>query len=376
MNSGESNISLVEAICVCDREQARLDAAIVDHVYALYHEQKGRTGECPHTSVTEELRLARNVSRGQSIDTVKTAIFLRERMPGLVRCMRAGLVGLVHASKVRKAFGSLPGDLVDLVDTRIVERLRGKGRPRDWTGYLRRLADGLEPEAKAIRIAAARTARRVSFRDRANGTGNLSARLPSEDLAACETRVEAITRSLRRAGDPRTLDQLRADVVTDLLTGHDRHTGVQAVVNVHVPLGVALEISDEHCRVNGYGEIPAHTAQAMLADPRNAVRKILTDPDTGVIRGLGRHCYRPSARQRDYVRLRDQRCRAHGCCRPITEIDHIQEHASNDNTSPDNLQGLCRLDHRMKSVPGWHHALNHRTGELEITTPSGHTYRN
>ncbi|WP_082468881.1 DUF222 domain-containing protein [Sciscionella sediminilitoris] len=376
MSTGVDEDSLIEAICVCDRERARLDAMTVDRVYALWCRQKQRFGDLfTVESVIEELRLARNVPRGWSIDTVETTIFLSEHMPGVLECMHAGQVDLFHASKIREVFESFPEELITTADTRITERLQDKGRPRDWVRYLRRLADRLDPAAKEVRIAAARAARYVSFQDDEDGTGTLFARLPSEDLAACETRIDAIARSLRHQGDPRTLDQLRADTITDLITGRNQHTGVRVVVNVQVPLGVALDMSEEYCRVTGYGEIPAHTARAMLTDPRNTVRKILTDPDTGVIRGLGRRRYRPSTRQRDYIRLRDHHCRVPGCCRPIQEIDHAQAWADNGHTNTADLQGLRKLDHKLKSAPGWHYRLDHHTSELEITTPTGRTYR-
>ncbi|WP_231644688.1 HNH endonuclease signature motif containing protein [Sciscionella sediminilitoris] len=375
MNTGDDDGELLDRLCAYDRMQATLDAAVLDRTYALWRAQCRYVDDHPLDSVIEEMRLVRNIPRGRAIDTVETAIFLHEHMPGALTCMREGLWNLFHASKARKILEGLPEEALAAADSRITERLHDKGRPREWVRYVRRLADGLAPEAKAARIAAARASRYVSFQEDEDGTGSMFARLPTEDLAACQTRVDKIARSLRGRGDSRTLDQLRADVVTDLLTGREQHSGVRVLLNVHVPLGVALEMSDEYCRINGYGEIPAHTAQAMLADPRNAVRKVLTDPDTGVIRGLGRRRYRPSKRQREYVRLRDQRCRVPGCRRPIAEIDHVRSWAHNGTTDPHNLQGLCRLDHKLKSVPGWHHTLDHRTGELEVTTPSGHTYR-
>ncbi|WP_156365230.1 hypothetical protein [Sciscionella sediminilitoris] len=58
MSTGVDEDSLIEAICVCDRERARLDAVTVDRVYALWCRQKQRFEDLFTVgSVIEELRL-------------------------------------------------------------------------------------------------------------------------------------------------------------------------------------------------------------------------------------------------------------------------------------------------------------------------------
>ncbi|WP_051897795.1 HNH endonuclease [Sciscionella sediminilitoris] len=163
---------------------------------------------------------------------------------------------------------------------------------------------------------------------------------------------------------------------TDLLLGRgEKHPSVCTVVNVHVPLGTALHLSEDNATIDGMGELPAYIAHRLLTDPNNVVRKVLTDPDTGVVQGLGRKRYRPSRRQRDFVHARDRHCRTPGCGRAIVEMDHVKQwHRDQGTTDPANLQGLCRLDHRLKRIPEWKHQLDPATARLTITTPTGRAY--
>lgn len=209
------------------------------------------------------------------------------------------------------------------------------------------------------------------MRPRPERAGMLLAQLPNEILAVCAGRLETTARSFRAKGDPRNLEQLRADVRTALLLNDGAETDrkssaessgqvgrvgrirpAQAVVNIHVRLGTVLRLDDHDATIDGYGPVPAEAARELLADPNNVVRQVLTGPDTGTVVGIGRRRYRPSARQRDYVHARDQHCRTPGCARPIAEIDHVKPWHHHGRTDPANLQGLCRTDHTLKALPG------------------------
>ena len=78
----------------------------------------------------------------------------------------------------------------------------------------------VEPEDAAIRLPKAIAARRVCHPRRLpDGMAGLWAVLPALDAARIDGTLEATARAARAAGDPRTLDQLRADALTDLATG-------------------------------------------------------------------------------------------------------------------------------------------------------------
>src|SRR5215475_12505601 len=91
---------------------------------------------------------------------------------------------------------------------------------------LLRLVLAADPEAGGRRVEATVADRDVWLGPNGDGgTATISAfNLPASRAAAAFERVDAIARSLRTGGDTRTLSQLRADTVLDLLDG----TGTQA----------------------------------------------------------------------------------------------------------------------------------------------------
>jgi len=77
-----------------------------------------------------------------------------------------------------------------------------------------------DPEDAALRLPRAIASRHVCHPRRLpDGMAGLWAVLPAADAARVDATLEATARTARAVGDPRTLDQLRADTLTDLATG-------------------------------------------------------------------------------------------------------------------------------------------------------------
>ncbi|WP_149814457.1 HNH endonuclease signature motif containing protein [Serinicoccus marinus] len=132
--------------------------------------------------------------------------------------------------------GSLPAERAGLVveglfgddpETAVSERLDADGavRERPWhaADYAAALerearrADGEDVVAERERRRAAYRARRASVQVDDDGTATLSVTSSVVSIVAAHTRIERAARLLRKQGDPRTLDQLRADVAASLL---------------------------------------------------------------------------------------------------------------------------------------------------------------
>lgn len=374
----------VDEVLALGREMIALQSLRLASVYRLVCAARETVGE-QHSerSVCEELRLAQRIDRGECVTVVELAVALHERYPELLACLNEGLLDQYRTQQACEVLRSLSREQAGTAVERIAARLRDTGRPYDWRSYVRRVADTVAPDAKQQRMTQRRSDRWACFDSGPDGAGMLLAQLPNEVLAEAGTRVEATARSLRAHGDERNLEQLRADMLTRLLLGdHGGESGgadarvspARLVINVYVPLGAVLRLDDTDATIDGYGPIPAETARELLQDPNNVVRKVLTDPDTGTVTGLGRRRYRPGNRQRQFVGARDRHCRTPGCTKPIAEIDHIHEWQHGGTTDPTNLQGLCRLNHALKTLPGWNHQPGRRNGQLAVTTPTGRTY--
>ncbi|OLT38570.1 hypothetical protein BJF85_09425 [Saccharomonospora sp. CUA-673] len=241
------------------------------------------------------------------------------------------------------------------------------------------MAHSVDPEGQTARARVARRGRKLELIHGENAMSRLTAHVPVEVASAAYARVDGMAQALRRAGSSRSMDQLRADVTTDLLLGRD--PGVTApetaaTVSLHMPASTALGITDSGCTLDGYGTIPAPIAREIMTNPASTWRKVLCDPTTGQPTALGRTRRRPSTTIRDLVRIRDRECVVPWCHRPAThtDFDHEQPWNHGGTTSTDNGTSRCRHHHRLKHHPRWTHSHNPTRGTTTITTPHGTTY--
>lgn len=295
-----------------------------------------------------------------------------------------------------------------------------------------------DPAEAVARRERARSGRRV---DRPvvlpNGMAGLWAVLPAPDAVRVHGILDAAARAARAAGDPRTLDQLRADGLTDLFLhdtcparaagapgapdtavraddaapaddppGPDGAPGTggppapgsagcsdgprpcgcparprpTALVRVTVALSTLLGLDERPADLAGYGALDAVAARALALG--GVWQRVVTDDLSGTVLDLGRTRYRPTAALAEHVRVRDRTCVRPGCDVPAEscDLDHTEpfhpRRGSGDRggtTSAGNLDPLCRRDHRYKTE-GVLRLRQRRPGEFDWLTPTGHHY--
>uniref|UniRef100_UPI0033653F96 HNH endonuclease signature motif containing protein n=1 Tax=Intrasporangium sp. TaxID=1925024 RepID=UPI0033653F96 len=236
-----------------------------------------------------------------------------------------------------------------------------------------------------------------------DGTGTITITSSAERTVAILERVESLARALRAAGDPRTLDQLRSDLATDGLLGHDygpcpEHaadptgepaeaasagaglltpcrpvaleplpgrdgqpgpcpcapTAPPANVWIVVPFEVATGASDAACEIPGHGWVTADHARAIITTPGSAWRWLAVDALTGQALHLATDRYRPTPAMIEQVRALDGHCRGPGCQVPAhrCDLDHHLPHPDGP-TSTGNLGPLHRGHHNLKTARSW-----------------------
>lgn len=182
------------------------------------------------------------------------------------------------------------------------------------------------------------------------------------------------------AGVRRTMDQLRADLLADLiLTGAPSVApegnpldAITAEVFVTVPVLTLAGASDTPAVLDGRQPIDTATA-TRLVGAASGWNRVLTDPVTGTVLETDR--YRPSAQLRRLLRATDQRCRFPACMMPAhrCDIDHLHDAAHGGATHHGNLATECRRHHVLKHHSAW----RVRPGPdrtLLWTSPTGRTY--
>lgn len=251
---------------------------------------------------------------------------------------------------------------------------------------LRKLVAEHEAETLAERHAEALDRRRVAIEYVDDAMAWLHLHIPAVEAQAVFDRATSIAKVLAaEEGEVRTLDQLRADVMCDLLIEGDtmshpeRARGIRASVAVTVP---ALSLLGDTAGagvigpavVEGIGPIPLDRARELCGGADGWMR-VLTHPETGMVLSVGRDQYRPPPALRRLVRWRADRCMAPGCGIPASrcEIDHSIAWEHGGTTSLWNTAPLCRGHHIVKHHGGWT-LRQFENGTIEWTSPTGRRY--
>ncbi|QWT23386.1 HNH endonuclease [Subtercola sp. PAMC28395] len=251
-----------------------------------------------------------------------------------------------------------------------------------------------QPRTDSQRHTDAVTGRRTYLEPGSDGMAYLTLYTAAVEAVAIHNRATDMARSAKHAGDPRTLTQLKVDVLTDLMLNSDTHTprvapGIRARVNVTVP-ALTLLGRDHHgnpdpdqssgpANLEGFGPIDRHTALTITRHAHSFTR-ILTDPATGAVLSYGRQRYKPPTDLDELIRLTHTECTFPTPCEPstTTDLDHTIAWGDGGETAYDNLSPLCTSHHKVKHHTEWTILqtpnTNGRPPTITWTSPAGYEY--
>lgn len=358
---------------------------------------------------------------------------LRNRFPATLHALCDGLISARHAAIIRDRGERIAHDDDRAAYEHTLVPIARETTPGRLDRAARREAERYLREPLADRHRRARDARRVWITEDEDAMCILSARLPLLLGTDIHDRLTRYAKLLRHPADPRRLDHLRADVLSELLltgvepdadarhgidstrstiaTGSDagpggacpngagpngathddeappgEHTatrgsglsglsGIHAIrgrVAVTVPALTLLGRTDDPALLGGRSPIPIEQAATLLADAPTFTR-ILTHPMTGIPVGSDRHD--PGAALREHLRTRDAHCRFPGCLTAALhcDLDHTHDWQHGGATAHDNLAHLCRAHHVLKHRSEWQ-ATHRPGGVIEWTSPHGRRY--
>ena len=181
--------------------------------------------------------------------------------------------------------------------------------------------------------------------------------------------------------DSRTIDQLRADILCDLLlagtpaavaNAGTAMAGIVGRVQVVVPVLTLPGVSDEPTELAGYGAIDPATARA-LAGAAPGWDRVFLHPVKRCVLAVDR--YRPGPEIERQLVARDRHCRFPGCRMPVRlcDVDHTVDAALGGETSIRNLAHLCRRHHMLKHATDWS-VKQLEGGVLEWRSPGGRVF--
>lgn len=398
--------ALIAAVAEVEQEinrlearRARLLASLVDDVRA----QQARSGpapsdDLPMRSMAAEVAAVSGVGQRAVMARMNEAWTLRESFPATLAAFERGDLSRRHASVIAEEGLRLDDDAVRAAyEEKAIPAARSGTAPAAREAC-RRFAEALHPVSLIERHREARQQRMVHVRPLDDGMAELCLVAAAPAVRGAYDRLTGMAKTLKRAGgsaassasdaeprdgvDPRTLDQLRSDIATDLLltgsaqahavhddTGANMLDAVRGVVQVTIPVRSITERGDDAAFLAGYGPIDPDTARRLAASAPGWER-LFRDPDTGALRAVDH--YLPTAAQRRFLHARDEHCRFPGCRIPARrcDIDHTVAFAEGGRTTLGNLGALCRGHHVLKHHSPWR-VRQRADGELEWITPTG-----
>jgi hypothetical protein len=348
-------------------------ASVADHMETTeFPDDPDLSWDAACTEVRAALRLTRRAA-----DThLDTAVALRQRLPRVLQTLRDGEIDTPRARVLLHGTDHLDEPTARQVIDRIIDEAPGltTGQLRD---RLRRLCVDTEPDTAQQRYEQAVDQRRVVVEASPDGTAHLIGMdLPPDRVMEITRRIDRLAKTINSAAEHRTIDQIRADVMMDLLAGKHRNTK-GGVVDIHVDLTTLTQLSESPGDLAGYGPVVADIARQVTDAQVDAEwRFTITDPTTGLPVHDGTTRRRPTTAQRRSVEARHRTCVFPGCRMPARQcdLDHRTPWSTRPVTITTDLVPGCRHDHiTNRHRVGWTHQPL-PGGDHLWTSPLGHRY--
>jgi hypothetical protein len=372
---------LLADIADAERVVARLQAA---QLRAIAELDKHRAGGDLAEFVADEVSLALRISPAAARDRLELARTLTRRLRATFAALEQGRIDLYKARAIVEATARLvdPAVVAD-VEARVLPRA-GEQTGTQLKAALRRAVAQADPDGTERRHKRAVADRRVELFPLDDGVADLWLRsLPADDAVAIYRMLDGLARAAQAEdGETRTLDQLRADALSEIAVGvldgagwagrtlrprRRAHPHLQVVVSADTLLG----LTDQPGHLTDYGPIPASLARQIAEDA--TWQRLLSDPVSGTLVECATTSYAPGVVLDRHVTTRDQTCRFPTCTHPADncDLDHTVPYPDGA-TAADNLGPLCRHHHRAKQA-GFR-LKQPEPGHFEWTSPTGQVY--
>ena len=304
----------------------------------------------------EEVGSALAYTRRKADYELSIALGLRLRLPAAQRALESGAIDARKAALLNTETNHLDVILAREVVDKILEVAPGL-----TTGQLKaritRMCMELDPDNARERMEYSLLQRKLVAEPNSEGTAALIlSECSPDDVYAARDHVNKIARHLKAGNEPRTVDQLRADVALALLTGQMPGEGVRSgSVSVHIDLTTLARLDEKPGDLDGCGPIVAELARKVAREQvKGEWNAIVTDPETGEPLHVVALRRRPSAKQLRKIRALHPTCTFLGCRMPAIycDIDHILDYANGGRTVVCNHAPLCRRHHMAKHKRG------------------------
>lgn len=250
--------------------------------------------------------------------------------------------------------------------------------PKQISETVKRFTLAFASDEQCLKMKREDSKRYVRF-SRGKNSIHISGSLPVVSGTALQMHLRQESFRLKQHGDPRTRDQIKADLLcTYLLAGRPEKLPLQLHVGL-IMTDKTLFIGDrEPAYMEGYGYVPSQYVRELIAG--NAIKneltfaqmdagkcqehldrletlvdmtRLYTAPADGELITMDSKARAFPDKLRRFVKIRDRHCRTPFCDGEITEIDHVLQHHLGGPTDSDNAAGRCSNCNKAKETPGW-----------------------
>ncbi|HEX6875599.1 MAG TPA: DUF222 domain-containing protein [Nocardioidaceae bacterium] len=422
---------LLRAVEAAQRRANEADGLRLAGVVAFYERRAGdheaRRAADPHFTMTPLSETAVEVApllgatEGRVRQEVRSARYLIAHFPRVWGLVLSGQLDMFRARLISDAAETQLSDAEALekfseaISSWLLRHLDALRKAREGTDEpgagpplvmktCRQIGNRVNYLIKKLRSGDAEERHRRGFERRGvhtsstgDGLGELSLSHDAVSLKAVDYRLLLMAKAMRREGDPRTLEQLRADLAVDLLLGRltlgastgefeDPDTSptgdpldsvtqwptqrwARPVINVTVPIQTLMGLSDSPGVLSGGEPVPAGLVRRLAQDPDSTWYRMLTDPARECVE-LSTKSYKPTGPIWRQVVGSANTCFGPVCTMPATEceLDH-RTSWPRGATSTDNLGPGCNGHHKAKHAPGF--GLSRSTDGVIFRTGSG-----
>ncbi|MGM7698023.1 DUF222 domain-containing protein [Microbacterium sp. A84] len=307
-------------------------------------------------SMFAEFAAAGHVSPSTMEQQFCMAVALSSDFRGTLQALREGRISRRHAEVIVQAAPQSESDAADGGAT-LIAAYEHDVLPYACTTTAARTRVHALAVAAALRPVSMEEAHREAFEEREVTTRPTADGLAQLILTTSELFINAImdraSAAARAMDDTRTMNQRRADFITDLLLTADPTATIgtimealRPVVQVTVAANTLAGRDDKMAQLDGVGPIHPDLARD-LAGQASSFTRLFLDP-AGMVTGVD--TYVPSSRMKKYLRARDQHCRFPGCRAKTArcQIDHNEDWALGGKTELGNLADFCTSHHPLK----------------------------
>lgn len=275
---------------------------------------------------SEEIGSALSLTRRAANSELGLALSLQSRIPAVARALREGHIDVRRARVFDRETIVLEPDMASDVCDRLLasasELTTGQLRAR-----LARFVIEVDPEGSEKRTENAVEERRMLFEPTPEGVADLHAYgIPVDEAARAGRHVNGLAYGLKRSGDDRSIDQLRVDVMVDLLQGKHLscgNTGKGHGGGVHITatLDSLARLSETPGELAGYGPVYADITRRVIDAQHGSEWKVSVTDDDGHLIHVGTTKRRPTKSIKRIVETLHSTCVFVGCRMDSVDCD-------------------------------------------------------